>query len=140
MAAASVVELMRREWTWRIGAEAAEHHVRWWKYRTAIPLLVIMGVALIGFGFHEQNLRWLIAVAVVPYLGGFLCLALSSVELSRQSKAACEALGLPVASRAARRTVRFPAARSAYLRSCERHGLQPYPFKSEADAQGTAPR
>ena len=124
---------MRREWTWRVGAQAAEHHVRAWKYQMASSAFLIPAAFLFWSGLYF-HLPALLLVSIVPYLAVFTCLTMSGVELRRQHNASCDALQLPRKSRA----VRFPNRNSMYLVFCQRKHLQPYPFKPRDGMQDHA--
>ena len=121
---------MRREWTWRVGAQAAEHHVRWWKYQMAAALLLIPAIALevLALSLHAIALG-LMSMAI--FFSIITCMVMGGVEMRRQHNASCDALNLPKGSR----DVRFPTQSSFYLKICERRKMQPYPFKPKDGMQ-----
>ena len=124
---------MRREWTWRVGAQAAEHYVRVGKYQIAAVTAFIPALLLFNAGlyFHSPAL---LLVSIAPYLAMFTCIVMSGVELRRLHNISCDALQLPRKSRA----VRFPGRNSMYLVFCRRYHLQPYPFKPRDGMQDHA--
>jgi hypothetical protein len=115
------------EWEHRIGAVAADHRTRWyrWLARASLAAGFFFALVIIGRVTHKPDV---VLVAVVPGAAWGVSMALAFTELRKMRSEICTALGFPQGTR----DCEPPRNPEAYLRWCEKKGLEPWPFREGA--------
>jgi len=114
----------RREFTWRIGGEAAKHRIAAEDLRIRGMFVLTISVVLMYFGFKLRVPPvWAVGLSVYVFAGYCICRA--CVETARGRRATGRALGVKIN----RKLPPPPNTKAHYLAWCKKYGLQPYPFR-----------